>query len=218
MKNEKHTLRNHLLAQDDIDNQAHNQYERSLRRMIHRKMHWIWRLLCGLAALGGIAFAISLIHELCEPMHHDVEVFIKVGMGSLLLCVVFYTILIGVSAIRGTVRFGSVMPVVLGGVILSGFFICLWTFLIFVLPKLYELSQSQINASMGPDFWIIGMVCIFLFIGFFGVLTAGMTFIIHLLYKHYCHIQRKLLEIELAIADISEKLPPDNDESAGVPR
>lgn len=218
MKNEKNTLRNHLLEQDDVDNHARYQYERSLRMMIHRKMHWIWRLVCGVAALGGIVFAVSLVHDLCKSMHSDVEVFIKVGIGSLLLCVIFYTILAGYSAVRGTVRFGSVMPVVLAGVILSGFFICLWTFLIFVLPKLYELSQSQNNAPMGPDLWIIGMVCTFLFIGFFGVLTAGMTFIIHLLYKHYSHIQRKLLEIELAIAEMSEKLPPDDDESAGVPR
>ncbi len=206
MKNHKNQFVDQLLGQESIDSTLKAGYENHIADMVDRKIHWLPRAICAFIALGGIVFSASLCWELFEPFQHEeVEFIVKSSIFLLLICVVFYTSWAAIAAIRGKSRFGSAPSVILGAVVASGFFACLWSFLVFVFPKLIQLSHEKSDYPFTSDIWLIGSVCMFLMIGFFGVLTAGITFILHLLCKHHSQNRQKLLEIELAIVELAEK-------------
>jgi hypothetical protein len=206
MNNQSNQFSEKLLGQETMDSQLKMDYQTRMASMTNRKSHWLVRLIFGLLALGGIVFSISLCINLFDSYRQsEVELIVKCGIFFLLVCVLFYTFWAAAAAIGGRSLFGSAPSVVLGAVIVSGFFACLWSFLIFVLPRLMQLYSSKSGYPFESDLWIVGTVCMFLIMGFFGVLTAGVTIVLHLLCKYHGQNQRKLLEIELALADMSEK-------------
>jgi hypothetical protein len=206
MNNQSNQFSEKLLGQETMDSQLKMDYQSRIASMMNRKSHWLVRLVFGLLALGGVVFSISLCVNLFKSYRQsEVELIVKCGIFFLLVCVLFYTFWAATAAIAGRSLFGSAPSVVLGAVIVTGFFVCLWSFLIFVLPKLMQLYSSKSEYPFESNIWLVGMVCMFLMMGFFGVLTAGVTFVLHLLCKYHGQNQRKLLEIELAIADLVEK-------------
>jgi hypothetical protein len=204
MKNQKNQFVDQLLGQESMDSNLRADYEKRIANIVDRKIHWFPRLICALAALGGIIFSISLCIELFEPLQHGVGFIIKSSIFFLLVCVIFYTSWAAMTAIRGRSRFGSAPSVILGAVVVSGFFACLWSFLIFVLPTLNVLFHDKTELPI-YNIWPIINLCMFLMIGFFGVLTAGVAVILHLLCKYHSQNRQKLLEIELAIVELAEK-------------
>jgi hypothetical protein len=205
MKNKNNQFADQLLGQESVDASIKAGYEKRIADMVDYKIHWLLRILCAVAALGGFVFSIFLCGEFLKPFQHDLKFIIKISIFLLMPCVVFYTKWAADVAIRGKSRFGSAPSVILGALVASGFFACLWSFLIFVLPKLMQLFHEKSEYPFVSDIWIIGTVCMFLIIGLFGVLTAGITFILHLLCKYHSQNHRKLLEIEMALAELSEK-------------
>jgi hypothetical protein len=214
MNNQSNQFSEKLLGQETMDSRLKMDYQARIASMMNHKFHWLVRLVCGLLALGGVAFSILLCNDLFKPYRQsEVELIVKCGIFFLLVCVLFYTFWAAAAAIGGRSLFGSAPSVVLGAVIVTGFFACLWSFLIFVLPKLMQLYSSKSEYPFESNIWLVGMVCMFLVMGFFGVLTAGVTIVLHLLCKYHGQNQRKLLEIELALAELSEKktnLSPSN--------
>jgi hypothetical protein len=209
--NDKSTKLGDLLAgQETLDPQSQADYRRLVGAMMERKVHWFNRVLCGLMALAGAVFCVSLLVELFESNRGDSDVsfVIKISMILLLLCVLFYTMIAANVAIRGRARLGGTPAAIFGATVMTGFFICLWAFLTFILPKLVQLASTDSKDPFTGNIWIISLVCMLLIIAFFGVLTAGITFIIHLLYSQFSSQRQKLLEIELALADLPEKGKP----------
>jgi hypothetical protein len=211
MNDKPNKLGDLLAGQESMNSQSQTEYRRMVGAMMERKVHWFNRVLCGLIALAGAVFCVSLLVELFESNRgdNDVAFVIKVSMILLLLCVLFYTMLIAGVAIRGRARLGGTPATIFGASVMAGYFIFLWSFLIFVLPKLHELVLNKTADAFAGNVWVIGMVCMLLIIAFFGVLTAGITFLIHLLYSQYSQNRQKLLEIELALAELSEKMRAD---------
>ena len=210
MNDKPNKLGDLLAGQETLDPQSQADYRRMVGAMMERKVHWLNRVLCGLIALAGAVFCVSLLAELFETgkCNNDVAFVIKFSLALLLLCVLFYTILAANVAIRGRARLGGTPAAIFGASVMAGFFICLWSFLMFVLPKLYELVMNKTNDAFTGNVWIMALVCMLLVIAFFGVLTAGIAFLIHLLYSQYSQNRQKLLEIELALAELSEKVKP----------
>jgi hypothetical protein len=206
MKNHTNSFAEKLLGQESLDSNLRADYEKRIANMVDRKIHWLPRIICALAALGGIVFSISLGTEFFRPHEKGFNIIIKSSIFLLLICVVFYTSWAAMMAIRGRSRFGSVSSIILGAIVVSGFFICLWSFLIFIFPTLFQWFQGKTEQPfMSVMVMQISTVFMFLIMGFFGVLTAGVTFILHLLCKYHGQNHRKLLEIELALAELSEK-------------
>ena len=205
MKNQNHSFAEKLIGQESMDSGLRTDYQKRIADMMDRKIHWLPRGIFGLIALGGIVYSVSLVWELFEPLESEVNFIIKGSIFFLLACVVFYTSWIAITAIRGKSRIGSTPSIISGVVIVTGFFAFLWSFLIFVLPRLMQLLHEKSDYPFVGDMWVIGTVCMLLIIGFFGVLTAGIVFMLHLLCKYHSRNHRKLLEIELALADLSEK-------------
>jgi hypothetical protein len=206
MKNQEKPFADQLLGQESVDLNLKAGYEKRVLDMVYGKVGWLTRTFYIVAALIGIVFSISLVVEIFEPMcNQDLMVIVKGSLICLFLCVAFYTCLAAAAAIRGNVPLGAAMPIVLGAVILSGFFVCLWLFMTFILPIVYEYSQHTAEVFPAKNAWIVGLVCMVIIFALFGVLAAGITFILHLLYKHHGQNRQKLLEIELAIVELAEK-------------
>jgi hypothetical protein len=207
MKTNENKLGDLLSGQEPVNSQTQTEYRRMVGAMMERKVHWFNRVLCGILALAGAVFCVSLLVELFESNRgdNDVAFVIKFSLILLLLCVLFYTMLIAGVAIRGRARLGGTPAAIFGAAVMAGFFICLWSFLMFVLPKLVELASNESSDPFAGNIWIISLVCRLLIIAFFGVLTAGISFLIHLLYSQFSSQRQKLLEIELALAELSEK-------------
>jgi hypothetical protein len=205
MKNQKNQFVDQLLRQESLDSSLKAGYEKCIADMVQCKIHWLTRTFYILAVLAGIVFSISLVRRFFEPNgNHFFAVTLKCSLICLFLCVAFYTCLAAAAAIRGNVPLGTATPVVLGAVVLSGFFLCQWFFMICILPIIYERKNTT-GGGTANDAWIVGLGCMMIIITLFGVLTAGITFILHLLYKHYSQNRQKLLEIELAIVELAEK-------------
>jgi len=207
MNDKPNKLGDLLAGQESVNPQSQADYRRMVGAMMERKVHWFNRVLCGLISLAGAVFCVCLLAELFESNRGDEESFIiKFSLALLLLCVLFYTILIANVAIRGRARLGGTPAAIFGATVMAGYFFFLWSFLMFVLPKLHELVTEKGGDPFAANIWLISLVCMLLIIAFFGVLTAGITFLIHLLYSHFSAQRQKLLEIELALADLSEKV------------
>ncbi len=206
--NDKQTKLGDLLAgQESVYPSAQTKYRQMVRDLMNRKAHGLIRAVCGLLALTGVVFCVSLLVELFERTrgNYDAIFIIKFSLALLLICVLFYTLLAAGVAIRGKVPLGGTPATIFGAVLLAGFFVCLWSFLSFPLPRLVQLAADEAGDPFAGNLWIISLVCMLILIAFFGILTAGMTFIIHLLYSHFSAQRQKLLEIELALAELSEK-------------
>jgi hypothetical protein len=206
MNDKPNKLGDLLAGQETMNPQSQTEYRRMVGAMMERKVHWFNRVLCGLIALAGAAFCVSLLAELFESNRgdNDVAFVIKFSMILLLLCVLFYTMLIANVAIRGRARLGGTPAAIFGATVMAGFFICLWSFLMYILPKLVELASNNSKDPFAGNLWILALVCMLLIIAFFGVLAAGITFLIHLLYSQFSSQRQKLLEIELALAELAE--------------
>lgn len=195
-----------LAGQESTNTQSQTNYQQLVRDLMERKVHWLIRTLCGLTALAGAAFSVSLLLEIFGSMNNEVAVIIKLYMAFLLISVLFYSGLAAEIAVRGKIRLGSVPAAIFGALVLAGFFLSLWFFLTFILPKLVEMATNEAKEPFTGNLWIIALVCMLLIIAFFGVISAGITFIIHLLYSQFSSQRQKLLEIELALAELSEKV------------
>jgi hypothetical protein len=208
MNDKTNNLGDLLAGQETLDPQSQTEYRRMVGAMIERKVHWFNRVLCGILALAGAVFCVCLLAELFESNRGDEEVsfIIKFSLALLLLCVLFYTVLIANVAIRGRARLGGTPATIFGATVMAGYFFFLWSFLMFVLPKLHELVTEKAGDPFAANVWIMALICMLLVIAFFGVLTAGITFLIHMLYSQFSSQRQKLLEIELALAELSEKV------------
>jgi hypothetical protein len=208
MNDKTNKLGDLLAGQETLDPQSQTEYRRMVGAMIERKVHWFNRVLCGILALAGAVFCVCLLAELFESNRGDEEVsfIIKFSLTLLLLCVLFYTVLIANVAIRGRARLGGTPATIFGATVMAGYFFFLWSFLMFVLPKLHELVTEKAGDPFAANVWIMALICMLLVIAFFGVLTAGITFLIHMLYSQFSSQRQKLLEIELALAELSEKV------------
>lgn len=195
-----------LAGQESAGLKNQSNYQQLVRDLMERKVHWLIRALCGLIALVGAVFCVSLLVEIFETMNNEVAAIIKLYMAFLFISVLFYSGLAAEIAVRGKIRLGSVPAAIFGALVLAGFFLSLWFFLTFILPKLVELATNEAKDPFTGNLWIIALVCMLLIIAFFGVISAGITFIIHLLYSHFNSQRQKLLEIELALAELSEKV------------
>jgi type II secretory pathway component PulF len=206
MKNHNTTIGALLPEQEPENPQASAKYRQIVRSMMEHKIHWLIRVVCGLIALTGAIFCVSLLVQIFESMNHTLETIIKLYMGFLLISVLIYSVLAAIVAIRGTIRIGCTPPAVFGALVLAGFFLSLWFFLTFIFPRLIEIMKTESSDPGVVNLWFFGMANLLMMIAFFGVLSVGIVFIIYLLYSQYSHNRRKLLEIELALADLSEKI------------
>ncbi|NLH15997.1 MAG: hypothetical protein GX455_05415 [Phycisphaerae bacterium] len=206
--NDKQTRLGDLLAsQESANPNTLTSYRQIVRSLVDRKPHWLTRGVCGLLALTGVVFCVSLLVELFERTrgNYDAIFIIKFSLVLLLICVLFYTLLAAGVAILGKVPLGGTPATIFGAVLMAGFFVCLWSFLTFPLPRLVQLAADEASDPFTGNLWIISLVCMLILIALFGILTAGITFLIHLMYSQYGRTREKLLEIELALAELSER-------------
>lgn len=207
--NEKQTKLGDLLAgQESTNPQSQTNYRQLVRDLMNLKPHGLIRGLFGLFALAGVVFCVSLLVELFQRTrgNYDAIFIIKFSLALLLICVLFYTLLAARVAIRGKVPLGGTPATIFGAVLMAGFFVCLWSFLTFPLPRLVQLAKDEAGDPFAGNLWIISLVCMLILIALFGILTAGITFLIHLSYSQYGRNREKLLEIELAMSELSEQM------------
>ncbi len=206
MKNNHNTIGALLPEQEPVNPRSNADYRQVVRSMMERKIHWLIRAVCGLIALVGAIFCVSLLVQIFEGMNNTLETIVKLYMGFLLISVLIYSVLAAVVAIRGTIRIGYAPAAIFGALVLAGFFLALWFFLIYIFPRLIEIMKTQTSDPGVANLWFFGMANLLMMIFFFSVLSVGIVFIIYLIYSQYSHNRRKLLEIELALADLSEKI------------
>jgi hypothetical protein len=214
--NDKSSKLGDLLAGQESENhRAQTDYRKMVRDLMERKIHGLSRVFWGLIALAGVVFCVSLVVELFESNigNHEVAFIVKFSMAVLFLCVLFYTNLAARIAIRGKVRPGGTPAAIFGASVMAGFFACLWLFLIFILPKLVQMFSGKPDNPVTDktvEFFIanlwIGTTFMLLMIAFFGVVTAGISILIHLQHCHFSAQRQKLLEIELAVANLTEEI------------
>jgi hypothetical protein len=205
MKNHNNSFTEKLLGQESVDSQFKSDYEKRIASIMDHKNHWLTRTFYVLVALVGILFSLSIVRGIFRLEENELDVFMKAGEICLLLCVAYYSCLAAAAAIRGNVPLRTVTPVILGAVVLSGFFFCMRFFWLYILPALSRFGHDATEGLPVLAAWSVAGCFMIIIMIMFGVLAVGVTFILHLLHKHHRQDRQKLLEIELALAELTEK-------------
>lgn len=179
-----HDFRDRLVSAQQFTPQYREEYERKLKNMLTRQLTPPERARLAFSALIGTV-ALPYYGYLLAS-NRNVAVEMKV-VFILLTCAALYTgILKGIAAVRGTLN-ARIEPKIIASVAFFGI-------VVFVAATLWVLPSGAVHTTH------------MLMLGLFALIVAAVKFLQMHITQSELNVREKMLEIELKLTDMNEKL------------
>lgn len=198
------TLRDELIGTETVNMHSGNHYRDNIQKMLDKKLsrssRFIYTLICIISVLVTLYFGKWVFVKTYGAVLPAVIMRLMCGVGMFFSGIL--AVFSGWSALTGSVK-GRFYPGFIFSssvIVLCYFWIALF-YMMFILPIMMELS----NSSETPFFYTSAMGVQLMLLGFFAMVVVGFIFLFRMLSDLKFKNQKKLLEIEYKLCELSEK-------------
>ena len=189
-----------LIEMEKLNPDYRGNYEKEIKNMLEKKLNHFWRVGFAILSILGLLAAIPFFEMITKRFGTSLGEFIRIVAFLGCILTMTWVVTTGWIAIKGKLNLRKYPARIAAIGIAMGFFFISYFLFVFVFP--IALNEPMDYRS------IIGIYLAL--IGFFFVVIIALSVIISVLYGFGYRTREKLLEIELHLAELSERLESKN--------